>query len=74
MFRNVWSDADRKKATELLRVIDGAFTGDDWKGSIIWKRYEGQLAGTGVSFVYLPYTKGVSTTGIRRECWERKAI
>ncbi len=41
------------------------FVGDDWYGTEKWREYERELAREGVKVVYFPYTKGVSSTGIR---------
>ena len=43
------------------------FIGDDWKGSPRWLQTEKDLAPCGVKVVYLPYTKGVSSTVLRPE-------
>ena len=45
--------------------FDVLFSGDDWKGSERYLKTESQFADLGVSIEYLPYTKGVSTTGIK---------
>lgn len=38
------------------------FVGDDWYGTEKWKSYEDDLRKNGVSVVYFPYTKGISST------------
>ena len=40
------------------------FVGDDWHGTEKWKRYETEFAKEGITIVYFPYTKGVSSTKI----------
>ena len=40
------------------------FVGDDWYGTEKWKRYETEFAKEGITIVYFPYTKGVSSTKI----------
>lgn len=57
---------------ELLKKynFDCIFIGDDWRGTERWNNFERQLAEYGVSVEYLPYTKGVSTTEIRRSLGE----
>lgn len=50
-----------------LYHFDVIFIGDDWKGTERWNAFEKQLAAVGVSVVYVPYTKGVSTTQIRKK-------
>ena len=41
------------------------FHGDDLKNSMLWLKYEEKLREEGVDLIYLPYTKGVSTSMIR---------
>lgn len=55
---------DKLKLWELYR-FDVVFIGDDWKGTQRWNEFEKLLAGAGVDVVYVPYTKGISTTEIR---------
>jgi glycerol-3-phosphate cytidylyltransferase len=43
------------------------FIGDDWKGTERWKNFEKILGEVGVDVVYIPYTKGISTTKIRKQ-------
>lgn len=40
------------------------FVGDDWYGTEKWKNYEKEFEKEGISVVYFPYTKGVSSTMI----------
>ena len=47
--------------------FDVLFSGDDWKGSERYLRTEEQFAKIGVKIEYLPYTQGVSTTGIKEK-------
>lgn len=47
--------------------FDVVFIGDDWKGTERWNNFEKELAKLGVSVVYVPYTKRVSTTLIREK-------
>ena len=47
--------------------FDVLFSGDDWKGSARYARTEEQFAAIGVSIEYLPYTKGISTSGIKNK-------
>lgn len=42
------------------------FVGDDWYGEERWKSYEEQLSSMGVEIVFLPYTKGTSSTLINQ--------
>lgn len=52
---------------EMFRKIgfDAIFIGDDWKDNPRWKETEEKLAVYGVDVVYLPYTKGISSTMLR---------
>lgn len=47
--------------------FDVLFSGDDWKGSERHNRTEEQFSKVGVSIEYLPYTKSVSTTEIKKK-------
>jgi len=47
--------------------FDVIFIGDDWKGSERWTKTEQELKQYGVDVVYIPYTKGISSTVIRQE-------
>ena len=47
--------------------FDVVFIGDDWKGSPRWLQTEKDLEACGVEVIYLPYTKGVSSTVLRPE-------
>ena len=40
------------------------FVGSDWKGTPQWERFEKELGPLGVEIVYLPYTDGISSTGL----------
>ena len=42
------------------------FIGDDWKGTERWNHFEKILGEIGVDVIYVPYTKGISTTEIRQ--------
>uniref|UniRef100_UPI0025CD41E7 4-hydroxythreonine-4-phosphate dehydrogenase PdxA n=1 Tax=Selenomonas sp. TaxID=2053611 RepID=UPI0025CD41E7 len=55
---------DKMKLWEKYH-FDVIFIGDDWKGTERWNRFEKELAKIGVEVVYVPYTKGISTTEIR---------
>lgn len=47
--------------------FDAIFIGDDWKDTTRWKQTEKDLETYGAVVVYLPYTKGVSSTILRPE-------
>lgn len=55
---------DKMKLWEKYH-FDVIFIGDDWKGTERWNKFEKELAKIGVGVVYVPYTKGISTTEIR---------
>ncbi|MEA4964577.1 MAG: adenylyltransferase/cytidyltransferase family protein [Oscillospiraceae bacterium] len=42
--------------------FDALFHGDDWKGSNMYNEIEKRFADVGVSIVFLPHTKGTSST------------
>ena len=42
------------------------FVGDDWYGTEKWNNYEKEFAEAGIKIIYFPYTKGVSSTQIRK--------
>lgn len=43
------------------------FSGDDWKGSERYRKTEAQFAKLGASIEYFPYTKGISTSQIKKQ-------
>ncbi len=43
------------------------FSGDDWKGSERYLKTERDFAELGASIEYLPYTKGISTTYLKKK-------
>lgn len=47
--------------------FDIAFIGDDWKGTEVWNKIEAELNALGCDVVYIPYTRGISTTQIREK-------
>lgn len=52
--------------------FDAIFIGDDWKGNERWSQTEKELELYGAKVVYLPYTKGISSTMLRS--FENKRI
>jgi glycerol-3-phosphate cytidylyltransferase len=46
------------------------FIGDDWKGNDRWNKTEAELNNVGVDVIYLPYTKHVSSTLLRKKILE----
>ena len=63
---------DKLKLWESYR-FDVIFIGDDWKGTKRWNHFEKVLAEINVDVVYVPYTKGISTTDIRNKIMEGDA-
>lgn len=57
---------DKMKAYDMFR-FDVLFSGDDWKGSERYLKTEQDFLKIGVSIEYLPYTKEVSTTMIKKQ-------
>ena len=52
---------DKEAAWKELK-FDAIFHGDDWKGSALYTATEEKMAMLGVDVVYLPHTKGISST------------
>ena len=52
---------DKLGAWKVLK-FDALFQGDDWKGSDLYNQVEAALQNVGVDLVFLPHTKGVSST------------
>nr|WP_300858477.1 adenylyltransferase/cytidyltransferase family protein [uncultured Acetatifactor sp.] len=58
----------RDKLTLLERYhFDVVFIGDDCKGTERWNNFEKILGEQNVDVIYVPYTKGISTTDIRKK-------
>lgn len=57
---------DKLKLWELYH-FDAIFIGDDWKGTDRWNQFEKILNERNVDVIYVPYTKGISTTEIRNK-------
>lgn len=57
---------DKLKLWELHH-FDVIFIGDDWKGTDRWNTFEKVLKEINVDVIYVPYTKGISTTEIREK-------
>ena len=58
---------------ELFKLygFNKIFIGDDWKGTERWIRFEKELKTINVDVVYVPYTKGISTTEIKQMILDR---
>ena len=61
---------DKVKAWEKERY-DVLIIGDDWKGHSRWLKTEEEMNKLGVDVVYLPYTKGISSSIIKSRVIER---
>lgn len=49
-----------------------AFIGDDWKNTEIWTNIEKELNTVGVDVIYIPYTKEISTTYLKKKIASEK--
>lgn len=59
------SSMDKMAAWKKLK-FDRMFVGDDWKGSEKWNKFEEEFAKVNVEIVYFPYTKGTSSTHLKK--------
>lgn len=61
--------AETLDKVEMWNILhfDAVFIGDDWKGNPRWEKTREELARIGVDVVFLPYTKGVTSTTLRPE-------
>jgi len=57
------STLDKEAALEKFG-FDAIFIGDDWKGNPRWEQTERDLASRGVDVIYLPHTKGISSSAL----------
>lgn len=57
---------DKKEMWEKLH-FNAVFIGDDWKGNPRWEQTKIDLEKLGIDVVFLPHTKGVSSTILRLE-------
>lgn len=48
-------------------LFDAMFVGDDWKGSALFNELEVEFKQVGVEVVYFPYTKGVSSSIVKKK-------
>ena len=56
----------RNKYEEWKRLkFDIVFVGDDWYEQKEWQEWERKLSKSGVRIIYLPHTKGISSTKIK---------
>lgn len=52
--------------------FDAVFIGDDWKGTERWNGFEQVLGSVGTDVIYIPYTKGISTTELKDRILKRE--
>ena len=64
---------DKLKLWELYQ-FNVIFIGDDWKGTERWNNFEKALEQINVDVIYLPYTKGISTTEIRERIMDGSSL
>lgn len=64
---------DKYSAWEKLK-FNVMFVGDDWKGSPIFTEVERKFNQVGVEIVYLPYTKGISSTELKQKIHLKEKI
>jgi len=50
--------------------INKIFIGDDWKGNPRWVKTKEDMAKIGVEVVFLPHTKGTSSTMLREKLFD----
>ena len=59
-------EVNDKQLAQKIFGFDVLFLGDDWKGSDRYAKTEKEFEKIGVSIEYLPYTKGISTSSIKK--------
>lgn len=60
------TNRDKFSAWEQLK-FNVMFVGDDWKGDHLFSEMEKKFNGVDVEIVYFPYTKGISSTGLKQK-------
>jgi choline-phosphate cytidylyltransferase/glycerol-3-phosphate cytidylyltransferase len=65
-------DMDKLDAHSRYK-FDLMFVGDDWYKTNKWKNIEAELQKKGVTIIYFPYTKSVSSTLINKTLEDLKA-
>lgn len=58
-------DMDKLKACKKLGA-SVMFVGDDWYGTDKWNKYEEEFSKEGIKIVYFPYTRGISSTLLKK--------
>lgn len=65
-------DMDKLKACKKLKA-SVMFVGDDWYDTDKWNKYEEEFAKEGIKIVYFPYTRGISSTLLKKKKKQAKA-
>ncbi len=52
--------------------FDAIFHGDDWKGSVLYQQIEEKLRQVGCEMIFLPHTKGTSSTLLAKTLQDKK--
>lgn len=60
------ANMNKLAAWEELK-FDAIFHGDDWKGTDMYNDVQQKLQTVGVDVVFIPYTKGISSTILKEE-------
>lgn len=63
-------DSLNKVEAQRKLHFDKIFIGDDWKGNARWKKTEDEMRALGAEVIYLPHTKGTSSTLLREKLCE----
>lgn len=63
IFQNTYNKVDVYNKLKY----DIIFVGDDWKGSPRWIELENKFNKLGVKIIYLKYTKGISSSKLRKK-------
>ncbi len=62
----VIQDSRDKLAAHEKYKFDVIFVGDDWRGKPLWKKLEKDSSEKGFNIFYIPYTKKVSSTLLKK--------
>lgn len=56
---------DKKEIAKKIK-FDAIFIGDDWAKNERWIKTKKEMSELGIDVIFLPYTKGISSTDIRK--------
>lgn len=63
---------DMDKITAMTKLkCSKLFVGDDWYGTKKWTEYEKDAYEKNIEIVYLPYTKSISTTELKKRLLQK---